>query len=175
MRSLEKSARQNNPLDGFYLQSDICSLFIKASGHDISEVTLITTDAALKKRCISESCSLSEFSNNELINELEKYLSGSRVDLDFSCDLSGFTPLEQRILSAAREIPYGNTATYEDIAIKVGNKNLSRVVGRTMSKNRCPIVIPCHRVVGKSGKLVGFSADGGLLLKRALLKLERIN
>lgn len=80
------------------------------------------------------------------------------------------TPFQQKVWTALGQIPYGKTASYLDIARAVGNEKACRAVGGANGKNPIPIIIPCHRVIGKSGKLVGFSS--GLRIKEALLKLE---
>jgi methylated-DNA-[protein]-cysteine S-methyltransferase len=160
---------------GFYFHSKICSVFIKADGRVVKE-TILLNDDTLKEDFKKKSCSFDEFPLPGLIDCLKKYFSRKKaVSFDFECDLSSYTPLEQKILSIVKRIPYGETMTYEDIAKTAGNKNLRRMVGRTAAKNKLPVLIPCHRVLGKGGKLTGFSADGGVRLKEKLLSMERIS
>ena len=78
-----------------------------------------------------------------------------------------------KVYKALMEIPYGETRSYKDIAIKIGNENSQRAVGGANNKNKLPIVIPCHRVIGRNGKLVGYAE--GLEIKQKLLELERKN
>ena len=93
--------------------------------------------------------------------ELEEYFCGKRKNFTFPFKV------------ALTEIPYGETCSYKDIARKIGNENSQRAVGGANNKNKLPIVIPCHRVIGSNGKLVGY-ADG-IEIKQKLLELERKN
>ena len=157
---------------GYLLQLQICSAYIKADSVSIKQIILIKNDTSLKKRLKKESCSHDEFPIKGLLNRLTSYFNGEPVDFGYECDISHHTELGKNIIDVVKGIPYGKTMTYEQVAEIIGNKNLRRAVGSTVGKNRCPIVIPCHRVVGKGGKLTGFSADGGIKLKEELLKLE---
>jgi methylated-DNA-[protein]-cysteine S-methyltransferase len=102
--------------------------------------------------------------------EVQRYFEGERVALDFPTDLDGLTPFHRRVLLAARQIPYGETRSYGWLAHRVGRSRAARAVGQAMAGNPVPLIIPCHRVVGADGRLVGFG--GGLDLKRRLLALE---
>lgn len=88
-------------------------------------------------------------------------------------DLSHATPFSTRVYQACREIPVGQTRTYGELAEIAGSPGASRAVGSAMARNRVLIVVPCHRVVGASGRLCGFSAPGGLGTKQSLLDLEK--
>ena len=81
------------------------------------------------------------------------------------------TPFQQKVWAALREIPYGETRSYKEIAAMVGNEKACRAVGMANNRNPLPIFIPCHRVVGADGKLVGYA--GGLDVKTLLLELEK--
>lgn len=81
------------------------------------------------------------------------------------------TDFQQRVWAALREIPYGGTATYGEIAARVGNPRACRAVGQANNRNPIPILIPCHRVIGAGGQLTGYA--GGLDVKQKLLALER--
>lgn len=83
------------------------------------------------------------------------------------------TPFQKKVWMALLTIPYGTACSYKDIAIKIGNPKACRAVGLTNHKNPLPIVVPCHRVIGSNGKMVGFG--GGIDLKEKLLKLEKEN
>lgn len=94
-------------------------------------------------------------------------------DLSFIvCDYGSADATMRAILDEVRRIPPGRLATYGEIAARVGDAGLARVVGRAMAMNPIPIIVPCHRVVGRDGALVGFSAHGGVELKRRLLERE---
>ena len=89
----------------------------------------------------------------------------------FKVDLAPVgTPFQQRVWAALCRIPYGRTASYLEVAAAIGNEKACRAVGGANGRNPIPIIIPCHRVIGKSGKLVGFSS--GLDIKTRLLELE---
>lgn len=81
------------------------------------------------------------------------------------------TPFQKKVLTALQQIPYGETASYGEVAEKIGNPSASRAVGQANARNPIPIVIPCHRVVGSNGTLTGFG--GGIEVKQALLDLEQ--
>lgn len=81
------------------------------------------------------------------------------------------TPFQQKVWKVLREIPYGETRSYKELAIAVGNEKACRAVGMANNRNPLPIFIPCHRVVGSDGKLVGYA--GGLDVKTYLLELEK--
>ena len=105
-----------------------------------------------------------------LTTELAEYFAGARRRFSVPVDAPG-TPFEERVWRALREIPYGETRSYQDVARAVGSPAAVRAVGRANGMNRLAIVIPCHRVVNKNGDLGGYG--GGLWRKRRLLHIER--
>lgn len=106
----------------------------------------------------------------EAETQLRSYLSGTlrSFDLPLSPEGTGFM---QSVWRALRAIPYGQTASYSDIALAVGNPKGVRAVGLANNRNPIALIIPCHRVIGKDGTLTGYA--GGLALKRRLLELEK--
>ncbi len=104
--------------------------------------------------------------------ELREYLNGKRNAFTIPIDWSLFRPFQREALQAVFRIPYGETCTYHDIAIEIGRPNASRAVGRANATNPMPIVIPCHRVIGRDGKLHGYGGGEGLKTKEWLLRLE---
>jgi len=104
--------------------------------------------------------------------ELDEYFEGCRHAFDLSVDLRDVTPFTERVLGELARIPYGQTATYSELAARAGKPQAARAVGMTMNRNRIPIVLPCHRVIGANGSLVGYA--GGLDRKVALLTLEGV-
>jgi AraC family transcriptional regulator, regulatory protein of adaptative response / methylated-DNA-[protein]-cysteine methyltransferase len=106
----------------------------------------------------------------KLESELARYFAGSLRNFSVPLVYPG-TPFQQRVWEQLRAIPYGETRSYEQLAVAVGDKKAVRAVGRTNGLNRIAIVIPCHRVVNKSGALGGYA--GGLGRKEFLLDLER--
>jgi methylated-DNA-[protein]-cysteine S-methyltransferase len=102
--------------------------------------------------------------------QLEQYFSGDRTEFELDIELDG-TPFERRVWEEVRAIPYGETATYAEIARRVGRPGASRAVGRANGRNPIAVIVPCHRVIGSDGSLTGYA--GGIELKRTLLDLER--
>ncbi|MEA2421377.1 MAG: methylated-DNA-[protein]-cysteine S-methyltransferase [Thermoleophilaceae bacterium] len=102
--------------------------------------------------------------------QLAQYFAGERTEFDLELDLRG-TPFELRVWDEVRRIPYGETATYAEIACRVGRPSACRAVGRANGRNPVAVIVPCHRVLGSDGSLTGYA--GGLPMKRALLELER--
>jgi methylated-DNA-[protein]-cysteine S-methyltransferase len=106
----------------------------------------------------------------DLILRLQLYFKGERVNFSDALDLSGTTTFQRDVWMLARSIPYGETRTYGWIARGIGKPRAGRAVGQALGRNRFPIVVPCHRVVGAGGSLIGFSND--LEMKRRLIDLE---
>jgi O-6-methylguanine DNA methyltransferase len=108
---------------------------------------------------------------DNLKTKLQRYFDGQRVLFDEPLDLREATAFQCRVWLAVRDIPYGETRSYGQIARQVGSPRAARAVGQAMAANPLPIVVPCHRVIGSDGDLRGFG--GGLDLKRRLLEMER--
>ena len=107
--------------------------------------------------------------NEPALSELREYLRGTRRTFAVPLDLRG-TPFQLDVWHAVAETPYGETCSYGDIAEAIARARATRAVGQAVGANPVPLIIPCHRVVGTSGSLTGFS--GGLPLKERLLALE---
>lgn len=104
--------------------------------------------------------------------ELDEYLNCKRTAFTIPIDWSLFRPFQREALQVVFRIPYGETCTYHDIALEIGRPNASRAVGRANATNPMPLVIPCHRVIGRDGKLRGYGGGEGLKTKEWLLKME---
>jgi methylated-DNA-[protein]-cysteine S-methyltransferase len=102
--------------------------------------------------------------------ELDEYFEGRRRAFDLPLDLRGMASFTVAVLTELGRVPYGETTTYGTLAARVGHPRAARAVGTVMNRNRIPIVLPCHRVVGANGSLVGYA--GGLDRKTTLLELE---
>lgn len=102
-------------------------------------------------------------------DEILAYLRGERRSFDLPLDPMG-TPFQQAVWAELRRIPYGETRSYAQVAAGIGKPKAVRAVGQANHRNPLPIFIPCHRVIGASGKLTGYG--GGLDLKEKLLELE---
>lgn len=106
----------------------------------------------------------------DLARELDQYFRGKRRAFDIAVDLSGLTVFQAKILRATAKIPFGHVRTYRSVARTAGNEQAARAAGGALNANPIPIIVPCHRVVGSSGALVGYA--GGLETKRRLLAIE---
>ena len=102
--------------------------------------------------------------------ELDEYFEQRRDTFDLTLDLRDLTPFSVRVLGELALVPYGRTATYGELATRAGKPGAARAVGTIMNRNPVPIVLPCHRIVGSTGALVGYG--GGLERKELLLRLE---
>jgi methylated-DNA-[protein]-cysteine S-methyltransferase len=104
--------------------------------------------------------------------ELDEYFQQERTDFDVPVDRRLIHGIARDVLVQTSKIGFGHTSTYGEIAKKIGHPTAARAVGRALGSNPIPIVIPCHRVIGASGKLTGYA--GGLDRKIALLELEGV-
>lgn len=104
------------------------------------------------------------------VQELREYFQGRRQTFTVPIRFNG-TKFQQQVWQALRQIPYGTTCSYKELAASIGSPGASRAVGSACHCNPLPVIIPCHRVVGSSGKLTGYA--GGLKLKKQLLQLEK--
>ena len=105
----------------------------------------------------------------EAERQLREYFTEQRKEFSVPLDMRG-TPFQRDVWRALLEIPFGETRSYLDLAKRLGNRNATRAVGAANGRNPLSIVVPCHRVIGSSGKLTGFA--GGLEVKARLLGLE---
>ena len=109
-----------------------------------------------------------------LIGGLKRFAEGEPVDFSgVPIAQSHLTPFGRRVTAACRRIGWGNSSSYGELAARCGATGAARAVGSVMAKNRFPLVVPCHRVLGAGGKLGGYSAPGGLNTKRQLLENEK--
>lgn len=106
---------------------------------------------------------------SDAYSQLMEYLKGERKEFTLPLNPSG-TPFQKKVWEVLRSIPYGQTLSYKEVAIKAGNPKACRAVGMANNRNPIPIIIPCHRVIGSDGSLVGYG--GGLSTKVKLLTLE---
>lgn len=106
---------------------------------------------------------------------LESYFKGECQDFaDIPVDLRRLSPFRARILSLVREIPCGEVRSYGEVAAIAGVPRAARAVGGAMASNPVPIIIPCHRVIAANGNLTGFTAPGGMAVKKILLQMEGV-
>jgi methylated-DNA-[protein]-cysteine S-methyltransferase len=102
--------------------------------------------------------------------QLDEYFEHRRREFDVDVDLRLSAAFSRRVLEELARVPYGETTTYGDLAARAARPRAARAVGTVMNRNPIPIILPCHRVVGANGSLVGYG--GGLERKEALLRLE---
>jgi methylated-DNA-[protein]-cysteine S-methyltransferase len=102
--------------------------------------------------------------------QLDEYFEGKRQRFDLAVDLALQADFNRRVLRELARVPYGEVVTYGELAARAARPRAARAVGTVMNRNPLPIVLPCHRVIGSNGKLVGYG--GGLHRKEALLRLE---
>lgn len=107
-----------------------------------------------------------------VLEQLAAYFNGEGQEFDVAIDWSALATFQQQVLQLVCDVPYGQTTTYHDIAVQMGNPGAARAVGRANATNPMPIIIPCHRVLGANGKLHGYGGPGGVETKAWLLALE---
>lgn len=143
-----------------YISSPVGDLVIESENDKIVTVGFLRNDKA-------EEASTQVI--NQCISELDEYFSGQRKFFSFEMELRG-TDFQVKVWNELLNIPFGKTISYEELAIRVGNIKSIRAVGLANGQNPIAIVVPCHRVIGKSGDLVGYG--GGLDRKIWLLQHE---
>lgn len=148
-----------------YLNSKIGKIGIVEEN---GQIIRILWDKDTKEEVIQKDTKLLE----EASKQIEEYLDGKRTKFELPLKLNG-TEFMKKVWKALQEIPYGETRTYKQIAEKIGNPKAVRAVGMANNKNKIPIIIPCHRVIGSNGKLIGYAL--GLDKKQWLLDLEKNN
>ncbi len=161
-------------LDGMRFYYDYASplgtLRIEENGHGLTAITLVEMGCA----SLSARTKLSAMDETPLIRcavvQLQEYFTGQRSRFDLPLAPEG-TPFQHRVWSLLRSVPYGQTVTYGEIAARMGNPKAARAVGMANNRNPLMIIVPCHRVIGTKGKLVGYAY--GLDIKAFLLDLER--
>lgn len=156
------------------------TLFYKAMNSPMGKLTLVASAHALVAVLWEQErpnrVKLGEMKFNpshpiliETERQLTEYLSGTRTEFDLPLELHG-SEFQKKVWQALREIPFGKTRSYLDLAKTLGSAKAVRAVGAANSKNPLSIVVPCHRVIGSDGSLTGFA--GGLEAKANLLALE---
>lgn len=131
----------------------------------------LPTELKRLRKTVCDAIGLGRFAPTDQVErELESYFAGRSADFTVSVVLHG-TPFTQQVWHALREIPAGETRSYSEIAVGIGRPSARRAVARANGANQLAIVIPCHRVIGADGSLVGYG--GGLHRKQKLIEIER--
>ncbi|MFH1226952.1 MAG: methylated-DNA--[protein]-cysteine S-methyltransferase [Planctomycetota bacterium] len=150
-----------------------CGIIFNRDG-DVKKIVLPDRNRKLVlSRLGSKNAFLADCTDINLIRLIKEYFKGKKVKFRVKPDLSGFSRFERKVYLSLQRIPYGRVITYSDLARRAEVPGAARAVGNAVAKNPLPIIIPCHRVVRKSGALGGFSAISGAKLKEKLLQLEK--
>jgi len=149
-------------MDKAIITTSIGALEIVASDKGIQEIHFLKNS---QKRLSSKNPHILK-----AIKQLKQYFEGRRKAFDIHLDFEA-TDFQTRVYQRLMKIPFGKTKSYKDIATEIKNKNASRAVGGACNKNKLPIIIPCHRVIGKNGNLTGFAS--GISIKKKLLQFEQ--
>ena len=159
---------------GELVNSPVGSLLLAASDKGLLAIEWKTAhnefDNYLQR--FSNSITSNQSMLDRFTEELMEYFSRKRRRFTFPIDWSYMREFQRQVLLITYRIPYGETRTYGEIAIEMGNENFSRAVGRAQAVNPMPLVIPCHRVIGSDGRLHGYGGGQGLQTKEWLLKME---
>jgi len=146
---------------------------ILASSRGLLAVTLPQPSAEAARQLLGTRVNAATWAPDgfsDLIQRLQAYYRGRRVSFADKLDLTGATPFQRAVWTAAQHIPYGETRSYRWVAERIGKPQAARAVGQALGRNPLAIIVPCHRVVASDGGLGGFG--GGLKMKQYLLWLE---
>lgn len=149
-------------------KSPICEIILAGNEDGLSNLHLQTEDGK-REFSIEEAWVRNDDFFTDLTAQIMDFLTGKRSSFDVNLNPQG-TEFQKKVWAELCKIPKGETRSYKEVAIKIGNKNASRAVGMANSKNPIPLIIPCHRVLGQNGSLTGFAH--GLRVKHRLLEIE---
>lgn len=157
---------------GKYLETKIGRLYLEEEDGALVQLTSAGLDV-MKSKQLEQSAGFLRIQDTLLLKQAEvqvqEFLEGARQEFTLPIRMKG-TDFQKKVWEALRRIPYGETRTYGQIAKEAGSPKGARAVGQACNKNSILLLIPCHRVIGGDGKLVGFGS--GLPMKEALLALE---
>jgi methylated-DNA-[protein]-cysteine S-methyltransferase len=174
-RRFRETAARDNLLDVAYdlVETPIGTLFVAATARGLARIVY---DAEPEREIehLARAFGLRVLRTpkpiDEARRELDEYFSGRRREFDLAIDLASVAAFNRHVLGELARVPYGEVVTYGELAARADRPRAARAVGTVMNRNPVPIVLPCHRVIGANGKLVGYG--GGLERKEALLRLE---
>jgi methylated-DNA-[protein]-cysteine S-methyltransferase len=156
-----------------FADSPVGRLLVAASGRGICRISF-DPDPELELEALAHAFGARVLRSpgpvDDLRRELDEYFEGARREFDLPVDLSPLPGFQRSVLAELVRVPYGQVDTYGGLARRIGRPRAARAVGGALNRNPVPIVVPCHRIVGASGSLVGYA--GGLERKQALLGLE---
>jgi methylated-DNA-[protein]-cysteine S-methyltransferase len=159
-------------------QTELGWMAVSWRDHELTRVTFGHASISAAQQALGlAACpdTLWDADRQELVDRLRSFAEGHPEDFaDVRVSLDGRTPFQRDVLGACRQIPFGATCSYSELAERAGYPRAARAVGNVMAQNRTPLVIPCHRVIAcGTGRWGGFGAIGGVRTKRRLLQLER--
>jgi methylated-DNA-[protein]-cysteine S-methyltransferase len=176
----DRLSEVNGHLTYAWLDTDITGrIYVAASESGVTDIVMGTDEVAFIRHLLQrhpDSTITEDFEKTApLRNLLTAYFAGEKID-PTTCpvDLRGVTDFQWHTYRVTRAIVRGSTFTYGEIGFAMGRLNVARAVGQAMARNPIPLVIPCHRVIGSGGRLGGYSAPGGVEVKRALLEIEGV-
>jgi methylated-DNA-[protein]-cysteine S-methyltransferase len=155
--------RSDDPTLYGKIETPLGELFVGYNSKGIERIDFIN------KPLINFSVNIDNLHFIKCYHQLKEYFSGYRKEFGIQLNAQG-TAFQKKVWTQLLTIPYGQTLSYQQIAIELGDPKMTRAVATAIAKNPILLLIPCHRVIGKNGKLTGFS--GGLDRKRRLLQLE---
>ena len=171
---MSPSTRQEVTCRVFEVEGGWCAAARTRAG--VCALVLPLSDVKSAEAKIMAACEGAVFSRRglgSLVAAVRRYFDGWRTEFtDFKLDLSRGTEFQQRVWAIVRRISYGQARTYHWIGMEMGRPDASRAIGGAMGANPIPLIVPCHRVLHSDGTLGGFSAEGGVETKAAMLQIE---
>lgn len=147
-----------------------------ASGGHLSRICFTSSpDEALSEVCMHfpDAVRGSQPLFDEVFSQLKEYFRGDRKTFDVRLDDAGLSEFARKVHNALRDVPYGSVISYRDLARLAGSAGAARAVGRVMSTNPFPLIVPCHRVVNADGRVGQYSGGAGKQTKARLIALEQ--
>jgi methylated-DNA-[protein]-cysteine S-methyltransferase len=176
-RRFRTAAAERGPLDVRYVLTDspLGTLLVAASERGVCRITFDPEpDREVERlaRTFGVRVLRTPGGLDDARSQLDQYFAGRRTRFELPLDVGPLADFHQTVLGELAQVPYGDVTTYGALARQAGRPAAARAVGTVMNRNPIPIVLPCHRVIGSTGKLVGYG--GGLARKEALLRLEGV-
>ena len=150
-------------------KTSMCDVIIIGDESGIKRIHL-NVENSNRELYLDENWILNDEFFDDAKSQLKEFFEGDRKTFDLKLNPDG-TDFQKCVWEALKDIGYGETASYKDVAMMIGNEKASRAVGMANGKNPLPIVIPCHRVIGSNGKLTGYAF--GMTLKKKIIELEK--
>lgn len=163
MHTSFKNSQDNKPQLSYYTYTT-----------PIGPISITCTDSACLSLSFGSDTTIDQqqtYMTDRVYAQLLEYFHGKRTNFELPLQMEG-TPFQKKVWKELLRIPYGETRSYVEIATAIGNPKAARAVGMANHHNPIAIIVPCHRVIGKDGKLVGYAS--GLAIKKQLLELEGI-